>query len=291
MAVASPALGALDPDVSLPFGPGSIVRAVVANPVTSLLVQRVLVMDIAHPKVAAAVSHHSDFRTRPLTRAFATADAALRLVFGGEDVARGAARQVYGVHDRVHGDDPTEVASRRQPADVARYTAHDAALLTWVWATLVEAAELAFTRWVRPFSDEEALRFYNEMRAFARFFGIPENHLPPDRRAGASYLDSMLGHDWMGSSGESRQLARHILWFRHRNVPPPVVRVERALALATLDERLSRRLGLDAAVQERAHGERLDGWLRAHYSRFPQPPSSWPALYLLLRQPARFRRP
>src|SRR5579863_2749307 len=101
MSVPPPVLGALDPQAPLPFGRHSVVRAVVAEPVTALLVQRALVMDVAHPSVAAAVAHHSEFQRRPLTRAWATVDAALRLVFGDEQVARDAARQIYAVHDHI----------------------------------------------------------------------------------------------------------------------------------------------------------------------------------------------
>src|SRR5580700_10021237 len=100
---APPVLGGLDPEAPAPFGPRSIVRAMVAEPVTALLLQRALVMDVAHPKVAAAVAHHSHFQRRPLSRAWVTVDAALRLVFGDERTARGAARQIYGVHDHIHG--------------------------------------------------------------------------------------------------------------------------------------------------------------------------------------------
>jgi uncharacterized protein (DUF2236 family) len=50
----------------------------------------------------------------------------------------------------------------------AAYTAHDAALLTWVWATLVDSAEVAYTRWVGPLAPAEADAYYADMVAFAR---------------------------------------------------------------------------------------------------------------------------
>ena len=77
--------------MSAPFPAATaVVRAVVAEPVTALLVQRALVMEVAHPAVAAAVAHHSDFQAHPLRRAWATTDAAVRLVFGNGHVARWA---------------------------------------------------------------------------------------------------------------------------------------------------------------------------------------------------------
>jgi len=288
MTTPPPVLGALDPEAPLPFGPHSVVRAVVAEPVTALLVQRALVMEVAHPKVAAAVAHHSDFQRHPLSRAWVTADAALRLVFGDERVARAAARQIYAVHDRINGPLESPPQCRGATADHARgdaYTAHDASLLAWVWATLVDTAETAFTRWVRPFEATEAEAFYDEMRCFALFLGIPDALLPADRAAFAEYLEDVMASDSLGSTEQARSTARHVLWFDHRIVPSPLVRVERVLALATLDARLVDRLAVHPDAADLALGRRLDGWLRAYYRRMPRPPRMVPALYVLMRRP------
>ncbi len=279
MAPSSPVLGALDPDASLPFGRHSIVRAAVAEPVTALLVQRALVMEVAHPKVAAAVTHHSHFRRRPLSRAWVTTDAAVRLVFGDERTARGAARQIYAVHDRIEGQLDRDGHS-------ADYTAHDASLLAWVWATLVDTTETAFTRWVRPLDAAEATSFYAEMRAFALFLGIPDDLLPADRDAFSRYLEDAVSSDLLGTSDASRAMARQVLWFEHRVVPSPLVRVERVLALATLDPRIVDRLGVRPGPADAELGRRLDSWLTAYYRRLPRPPRVLPALYVMLRRPS-----
>ena len=270
-----PVLGSLDPEVPPPFGPRSVVRRVVAHPVTALLVQRALVMDVAHPAVAAGVEHHSRFRAQPLRRAWATADVALRLTFGDDAVAREAVRQIYGVHDRIHG-----------PHDGAGdYSAHDAALLAWVWATLVDTAETGFTRWVRPFGDDEAAAFYAEMVGFGRFLGIPADLLPPTRAAFADYLESVLGRPELGSSATSARMARQVLWYRHWTVPPAAVRVERVLALRTLDPRLLDRLGLHPGRTDAELGRRLDAVVGAACRRLPRLPLGAHGLYVAVRRP------
>jgi uncharacterized protein (DUF2236 family) len=289
MTVPPPELGALDPDAPPPFGRNSVVRAAVAEPVTALLVQRALVMEVAHPKVAAAVAHHSHFQRRPLIRAWATVDTALRLVFGDEQTARGAVRQIYGVHDHIHGLLENSTAPRPEGEDDDRdrvYTAHDASLLAWVWATLVDTTELAYTRWVRPFEAAEADTFYGEMRSFGRFLGIPDDLLPTDRTAFARYLEEMLCGDVLGTTDESRSVARQVLSFDHRIVPSPLVRIERVLALATLDPRVLDRLEIRPDPGDAELGRRLDGWLRAYYGRLPRPPRVTPSLYVLLRRPS-----
>jgi len=293
MSAPRPVLGALDPDVPLPFGRDSVVRAVVAEPVTALLVQRALVMEVAHPEVAAAVADHSDFQRHPLMRAWATVDAALRLVFGDEQVARGAARQIYAVHDHINGHldghleaHPGPPADPGEGAGPRSYTAHDAALLAWVWATLVDTAETAYTRWVRPFGPAEARAFYDEMRSFGRFFGIPDELLPADRQAFSDYVDGMLGGELLGTSAGSRSVARQVLWYRHRVVPAALVRVERVLALTTLDPRVIDGLGIRPDPADVDLGRRLDTWLRLHYGRLPRSPRILPSLYVLMRGPS-----
>lgn len=277
-----PVLGALDPSAPSPFGPTSILRRVVAEPVLALLTQRILVMDVAHPQVAAGVDDHSRFLTQPWRRAVVTVDAALRLVFGSTETARGAARQIYATHDRIHGT----VAEPPEPgATAAAYTAHDAALLTWVWATLVDSAETGYGRFVAPLSESQAEAFYAEMLAFAGFVGIPADCLPPDREAFAAYLEAMLAGGTLGTTTASRTLARHVLFFDHRVVPSPVVRIGRVLALATLDRRLIEALGLEAEAADERFGRRLDTLLRTVYPHLPRARTGVPRLYVALRRP------
>jgi len=268
-------LGALDPEAPSPLGRSSLLRRMVAEPVTALLVQRVLVMDVAHPSVAAAVGDHSRFEAHPWRRTGSTIDVALRLVFGSSPTARAAVRQVYAVHDTIHGDTVAGTA----------YTAHDASLLAWVWATLVDSVELAYTRWVRPLSADEADTYYAEMVAFGRFLGIPAALLPPDRAAFAVYLYSMLDDDRLGSDDRARELAGAVLWFEHRTVPSPVVRVGRVLAVTTLDPRLRRRLALRLDAGDERLAARLDAVLRTYYRRLPRARPVLPALYVALRRP------
>ena len=258
-----------------------MVRRIAAEPVTALLVQRALVMEVAHPMVGAGVHHHSAFRTQPIRRAWVTADAALRLVFGNDAVARASARQIYGVHDRINGTLPHAAGPW---AEGTPYTAHDAALLTWVWATLVDSAETAYTRWVSPFSAAQADDFYAEMTAMADFLGIPSALVPGDRAAFAQYMEERLDDESLGSGLLSRQLARQILWYRHWTVPPPVVRLERVLALATLDPRLVARLELRPDRGDVRLGRRIDSWLAAGYRRLPRPGVPLPRLYVHIRE-------
>jgi uncharacterized protein (DUF2236 family) len=123
------------------------------------------------------------------------------------------------------------------------------------------------------------------MVAFARFVGIPAELLPVDRSAFAVYLDGMLDSDLMGASATSRTLARQILWFEHRSVPAQIVRLQRVLAITTLDPRLRDRVDLRLDPADELLGARVDAWLRRYYRHLPRARGGAPALYLLLRRP------
>ena len=90
---------------------------------------------------------------------------------------------------------------------------------------------MAYTRWVSPFSAAEAEAYYADMVAFALFVGIPAPLLPPDRPAFNAYLDGVLDSGLLGGGGQGRALVAHILWFEHRSVPSPIVRIGRVLAV------------------------------------------------------------
>ena len=278
----SPVLGSLDPLATMPFGRDSMLRRMAAEPFSFLIVQRALVMDVAHPKVGQGVSDHSRFRRQPWTRLWGTVDAGLRLVFGDADVARAAARQVYAVHDHINGE-MDEGAGEFNAAE--HYTAHDASLLAWVWATLVDSIEVGFQRWVRPYRPGEAERFYADMLAFATFFGIPAPLLPPDRHAFSRYLDGMLDSDALGVTEASRAMARDVLFFKNWNVPAAGVRPMRVLSILTLDSRLRERLGLKLSPADQRLADGLDRLLVNHYHRLPAIRTQLPYAYLFFRKP------
>src|SRR5262252_7307862 len=66
---------------------------------------RALLMQLAHPKVAAGVDEHSDFRARPMYRLRRTIRLTMAIVFGDRETAMAAARKVNRVHARVVGRD------------------------------------------------------------------------------------------------------------------------------------------------------------------------------------------
>src|SRR3954466_15211182 len=62
-----------------------------------------LLLQIAHPLVAAGVLDHSRFQADPLARFRATLDSLLGIVFGEQDQAKATLRDFHSTHTPVRG--------------------------------------------------------------------------------------------------------------------------------------------------------------------------------------------
>lgn len=271
----APILGHLEPDADMGFTRDSAIRRVTCEPVIGLILQHVLTMDVAHVKVGTGVHHHSLFTKMPYRRAWTTFDAALRLVWGDAEMSRAAARQVYRFHDHVNGE-----TDAGEP-----YTAHDATLLLWVWATLIEVAEVAHARWLEPLAGDAQEAFYQDMCTFARAFGIPAHLIPPDREAFGEYWDAVIAGDDLKPTPSSEAAVRDVLWYSHPLVPAFIVRPLRVLSIGTLQQEIRERFGLDLDERDQRLFERLDALLARTYRYRP----AWlfrrlPEVYVSLRR-------
>ena len=82
-----------DPGV---FGPGSLAWTINRESVLLLGGARALLMQIAHPQVAAGVADHSDFTRNPYDRLWRTVDAALTVIFGDTNSTLAGAHAMMG---------------------------------------------------------------------------------------------------------------------------------------------------------------------------------------------------
>src|SRR2546423_14627934 len=119
------------------FPDDSIVRQVNRENVLILGGGRALLMQLAHPKVAAGVDEHSDFRVRPIQRLRRTVLMTMAIVFGDRKTALAAVNAVKRTHARGRGGD---------------YRALDPDLLVWVDATLVASLPGSYGTYAPPLS-------------------------------------------------------------------------------------------------------------------------------------------
>jgi len=158
---------------------------------------RALLLQIAHPAVAAGVDEHSDFRADPWRRLAATLKSYLTIVYGSTSVARAEIRRLNALHARVVGPG---------------YNARDPELSLWVHATLVDSTLVANERWIGPLSAERRERAYQETRPIGRALGVPEARLPKNLADFDGYVVGMLAPDGPVHPGPlARDLASVIL--------------------------------------------------------------------------------
>ncbi|MEO8438249.1 MAG: oxygenase MpaB family protein [Chloroflexota bacterium] len=166
------------PDPGL-YGPGS--EAWRLNREAVLLLgagPRALLLQLAHPAVAAGVNDHSDFRTDPWRRLAGTLRSYLTIVYGSTSGARAEIRRLNTFHRGITGPG---------------YAARDPDLSLWVHATLVESTMAVADAWLEPLSGERRATYYEETRPIARAFGVPDAILPRDVGAFDRYFADMLG--------------------------------------------------------------------------------------------------
>ena len=230
-------------------GPESISWRVNREAVLLLGGGRALLLQVAHPLVAAGVAAHSEFRAYPLRRLWRTLDLMLTLVFADGAGALRAVRAIEGVHARVHG--VLEAPSGPFPRGT-RYDANDPALLLWVYATLVDTALVVYERFVEPLGVDGRAAYYEESKIGARLLGIPEAMMPASFGRFQAFMDDMIRGDVLAVGPTSREIAASIL---HPAVPlgfAPPFRAASFFAVGLLPPPLRERYGLSwSAGQEK----------------------------------------
>jgi uncharacterized protein (DUF2236 family) len=191
------------------FAPDSVVRRLGNTPVTPFLGGGTAVLlQVAHPLVAAGVADHSDYG-RDLWRRLARTLRALYLItFGTREEAERAGATVQAVHRRVTGT--TRIPLGRFPAGTA-YSASDPDLMLWVHATLVHASLAAYQTFERPLSHSEQESYYRDMATVARLFGVPDGVVPPTLGEFRRYVDDMLAGDTLTVTPIAGEIADVIL--------------------------------------------------------------------------------
>jgi uncharacterized protein (DUF2236 family) len=170
---------------------------------------RALLLQLAHPLVAAGVAEHSDFQADPWARLAGTLSSYLRIVYGTATAARAEIGRLNELHRDVRGIVREESARERHGR---RYHARDPQLSLWVHATLVDSTIAAYDAWIEPLSSERRSRYYEETLPVGRAFGIPDSLLPPDLDAFDAYFSGMIEPGGAIEVGDvARELADSVL--------------------------------------------------------------------------------
>jgi uncharacterized protein (DUF2236 family) len=201
------------------FHPDSVTWRINQEPALLLGGGRALLMQLAHPGVAAGVAEHGDFRRRPHDRLVRTLELTLALTFGTRTEALAAAHQINTVHQHVRG---------------AGYRATDPRLLLWVHATLIDSALVTYAAFVGPLAAGERDEYYQEAKLIGGLLGLANSRYPAGMPEFEAYLSRMLDGPELVVDGRARELARAVLRPSVNRVPPPVFRPLEAITAGLL---------------------------------------------------------
>ena len=118
------------------FGPDSVTWRIDREAAVFLGAGRALLLQLAHPWVAAAIAQHSRTLADPIGRFHRTFNFVFTMVFGTTGQALAAARALHRRHDGIAGVLTESVGAF--PAG-SSYRANDVAALRWVYATLTDS--------------------------------------------------------------------------------------------------------------------------------------------------------
>jgi uncharacterized protein (DUF2236 family) len=230
------------------FASESMIRRIGQEALVLLGGGRAVLLQLAHPLVAAGVADFSDFQTDPLSRFLHTLEAMHTLVFGSAPEAEGAMKHFHAVHARIQGR--LVQAAGHFPAGTP-YDAADPELKLWVHATLVDTSLITYQRFVGRLRPNKRQDYYTDTYRLARRMGIPERLLPPTLDDFKRYMAHMLAGDTLAITGMSRRLAWQVL---RPNAVGPLGSMSAHLlgfvAAGLLPQRLRREYGLQWGTRQ-----------------------------------------
>ncbi len=139
-----------------------------------------LLLQVAHPTVAAGVRDYSNFEQRPWERLWQTLDYLIVLQYGGPEAVP-AGRRLRELHKRFKGT----------RADGEPYYALERGAYTWVHATLLHTYVVAHRHFGRPMTPDQTERFYREYIGLGRLVGVRAEDLPADWAGFQTYFERM----------------------------------------------------------------------------------------------------
>ena len=171
---------------------------------------RAILLQLAHPLVAAGVDEHSTFRAGTLASALRlhqTVRAMLSLTFGTDAERQATLGHINAIHRRVNGQ--LREAVGPFPAGTA-YTAEDPSLLLWVHATLLESIPLVYEMVVAPVGADERDRYCREAEPIVVALGARVG-APRSWSELTAYMDRMHASGELVVSPQARKLADAVL--------------------------------------------------------------------------------
>lgn len=254
-------------------GPGSVTWQVNREAIVVAGWGRAILLQLAHPAIAAGVHHHSSFRGSlgaSLRRLHATVGAMLSITFGDTEQMIAVAAAINAIHDRVRG----RVADRSGEGEA--YSAHDPGLQRWVHATLLDSIPLTYARLVAPLTRCERDRYCAEAAIMEPLMGMADGWLPRDSAQLDAYMAGMLAGGSLVVTDTSRALARALLYPPRWYLLWPAFRAMQLITIGSLPPSIRLAYGFEWRRREERALARWTALLRASRRALPPLAREWP---------------
>jgi len=173
---------------------------------------RAILLQMAHPLIAAGVADHSHVRSGALvavSRLRGTIRSMLSLAFGDRAAYERSIGAIRAIHSRVHGQLRVDTGVFRAGT---RYSAEDPALVLWVHATFIDSALLVFDRLIRPLSIEERDAYCQQGAGVAIALGAHAADVPLTWSSLERYLQAEYASGRIVAGADARMIAEAVLF-------------------------------------------------------------------------------
>jgi len=237
---------------------------------------RAILLQLAHPLVAAGVFDHSGFRDSPsaaVVRLHRTVRAMLGLSFGNPQERDAILDHIRTIHRRVHGSLPETTGPF--PAG-APYSAEDPALVLWVHATIVESMVLAYERLVEALTDVDRDAYCADAAPVAVALGARDDDVPRTWAGIEGYIDGMYKSGAIVVSTQARALGHAVLEPAGAWVATPLTWINKTVTMGLLPSTVRAQFGLSWTRREQRQFDRVLPALRAMRHVLPHVVVLWP---------------
>jgi uncharacterized protein (DUF2236 family) len=252
-------------------GPGSVTWKINRERIVVAGWGRAILLQLAHPAVAAGVHHHSSFRgslRSSVRRLHSTVGAMLSITFGDTEQLIAAAAGINAIHDRVRG----------RVCDGSRetYSAHDPDLQRWVHVSLVESIQLTYERLIGPLAAGERDDYCSEASIMEPLLGMPAGWLPRTSAGLDACIDDTLTGGRLVVTETSRALARAVLYPPNWHLAWPAFRPMQLLTIGSLPPSIRQAYGFDWRARDERALARWTSVVRTSVRLLPSFARDWP---------------
>jgi len=255
----------------------SVVRRLNGERLVLLAWSRAILLQLAHPLVAAGVADHSTFREGPVTaarRLHHTVQSMLALTFGDERAQEATLQLIRQIHTRVNGTLRERVGIF--PAGT-RYSAEDPALVEWVHLTLLDSVVRAYELLVEPLDAQARDAYCREAAPVAVALAARESEVPLTWADAEAAMAAVLRSGTLTVGRDAQALAAAVLTPPLAVVTAPIASVNRLVTAGWLPPDIRAQYGLAWSESRARRCDRVVRLIRATRRVTPDVLAYWGA--------------